>query len=144
MGGHAFLAFFEMGGGVFHICTRQIGEYTKFKGAGLLSAEAILSWSLAGIGWMAIVVAFWAAQNTTVYPIDWYGEPLIQKFVIAPGWVDSVDLTGIAPFGHSSRCYLVNFHYIVGFWALQGHLWHALRSMGFNFKDLSNRFAVAS
>ena len=50
MGGHAFLAFLEIIGGAFHIATRQLGEYTKFKGAGLLSAEAILSFSLAGIG----------------------------------------------------------------------------------------------
>ena len=59
MGGHAFLAFLEITGGAFHIATKQVGEYTKFKGSGLLSAEAVLSWSLAGIGWMAIVAAFW-------------------------------------------------------------------------------------
>ena len=68
MGGHAFLAFLEITGGAFHIATKQVGEYTKFKGSGLLSAEAVLSWSLAGIGWMAVVAAFWCAQNTTVYP----------------------------------------------------------------------------
>ncbi len=144
MGGHAFLAFAEITGGAFHIATKQFGEYTKFKGAGLLSAESILSFSLGGIGFMAIVAAFWCATNTTVYPTEWYGEPLIQKFVIAPGWVDSVDLSGGEAFGHSSRAYLANFHYTVGFFALQGHLWHALRSMGFNFKDLRNTFAVAS
>ena len=48
MSGHAFLAFLQITGGAFHIATRQVGEYTKFKGDGLLSAEAILSWSLAG------------------------------------------------------------------------------------------------
>ena len=36
MGGHAFLAFLEIIGGVFHICTKQFGEYTEFKGKGLL------------------------------------------------------------------------------------------------------------
>ena len=123
---------------------KRLGEWSKFKGSELLSAEAVLSWSLAGIGWMAIVAAFWCATNTTVYPVEWYGEPLIQKFVIAPGWVDSVNLDGVAPFGHSSRCFLVNFHYIIGFFNLQGHLWHALRAMGFNFKDIGNRFSVAS
>ena len=51
MGGHAFLAFVLITGGAWHIATKQVGEYTKFKGKGLLSAEAVLSWSLAGIGW---------------------------------------------------------------------------------------------
>ena len=77
LGGHAFLAFLEITGGAFHIATKQVGEYTKFKGAGLLSAEAILSFSCAGLGWMAVVAAFWCAQNTTVYPEAWYGEALI-------------------------------------------------------------------
>mgnify|MGYP003314434766 FL=1 len=84
LGGHAFLAFLEITGGAFHIATKQVGEYTKFKGAGLLSAEAILSFSCAGLGWMAVVAAFWCAQNTTVYPEAWYGEALILKFGIAP------------------------------------------------------------
>jgi len=75
LGGHAFLAFVEITGGAFHIATKQVGEYTEFKGKNILSAEAVLSWSLAGIGWMAIVAAFWCATNTTVYPEAWYGEP---------------------------------------------------------------------
>ena len=84
MGGHAFLAFVEITGGAWHIATKQVGEYTKFKGKGLLSAEAVLSWSLAGIGWMAIIAAFWSAANTTVYPTEFFGEPLELKFSISP------------------------------------------------------------
>jgi len=137
LGGHAFLAFIEITGGAFHIATKQVGEYTKFKGAGLLSAEAILSFSLAGIGWMAVVAAFWCAQNTTVYPEAWYGEALILKFGIAPYWIDSVDLSGgPAFFGHTTRAALANVHYYFGFFFLQGHLWHALRAMGFDFKKV--------
>ena len=112
LGGHAFLAFLEITGGAFHIATKQVGEYTKFKGAGLLSAEAILSFSCAGLGWMAVVAAFWCAQNTTVYPEAWYGEALILKFGIAPYWIDSVDLSGgPAFFGHTTRAALANVHY---------------------------------
>ena len=134
LGGHAFLAFLEITGGAFHIATKQVGEYTKFKGAGLLSAEAILSFSCAGLGWMAVVAAFWCAQNTTVYPEAWYGEALILKFGIAPYWIDSVDLSGgPAFFGHTTRAALANVHYYFGFFFLQGHLWHALRAMGFDF-----------
>jgi len=137
LGGHAFLAFLEITGGAFHIATKQVGEYTKFKGSGLLSAEAILSWSLAGIGWMAVVAAFWCAQNTTVYPEAWYGEALILKFGVAPYWIDSVDVSGgPAFFGHTTRAALANVHYYFGFFFIQGHLWHALRAMGFDFKKI--------
>jgi chlorophyll a/b binding light-harvesting protein PcbA len=135
MGGHAFLAFFMITGGAFHIATKQVGEYTKFKGSGLLSAEAVLSWSLAGIGWMAIVAAFWCATNTTVYPVDFFGEVLDLKFGISPYWVDTVDLTNGA---HTSRAWLTNVHYYLGFFYIQGHLWHALRAMGFDFKRVSS------
>jgi chlorophyll a/b binding light-harvesting protein PcbA len=135
MGGHAFLAFFMITGGAFHIATKQVGEYTKFKGAGLLSAEAILSWSLAGIGWMAIVAAFWCATNTTVYPVDFFGEVLDLKFGISPYWVDTVDLANGA---HTSRAWLTNVHYYLGFFYIQGLLWHALRAMGFDFKRVSS------
>ena len=137
LGGHAFLAFLEITGGAFHIATKQVGEYTKFKGAGLLSAEAILSFSCAGLGWMAVVAAFWCAQNTTVYPEAWYGEALILKFGIAPYWIDSVDLSGgPAFFGHTTRAALAIVHYYFGFFFLQCHLWHALRAMGFDFKRI--------
>jgi chlorophyll a/b binding light-harvesting protein PcbB/chlorophyll a/b binding light-harvesting protein PcbF len=139
MGGHAFLAFFQLGGGAFHIATKQIGTYTKFKGKGLLSAEAILSWSLAGIGWMAIIAAFWCATNTTVYPEAWYGEPLALKFGISPYWADTVAPIDGAPLGHTSRAWLSNVHYYLGFFFIQGHLWHALRAMGFDFKRLRDR-----
>ncbi len=137
MGGHAFLAFFEIGGGAFHIATKQVGEYTKFKGSGLLSAEAVLSWSLAGIGWMAIIAAFWCATNTTVYPTEWFGEPLELKFGISPYWVESVNTSDYTT-SHTARAWLTNVHYYLGFFYIQGHLWHALRAMGFDFKRLLN------
>ena len=152
MGGHAFLAFIEITGGCFHAIAgstkwedKRLGEYDRLKGSGLLSAEAILSFSLAGIGWMAIVAAFWCSQNTTVYPVEFYGEPLNRAFIIAPAFVDSIDYSnGIAPLGHSGRCYLANFHYIAGFFAYQGHLWHGLRAMGYNFKDLGAKLNLSS
>ncbi len=133
MSGHAFLAFLEISGGAWHIATKQLGEYTEFKGAGLLSAEAVLSWSLAGIGWMAMVAAFWCATNTTVYPEAWYGEVLQLKFGISPYWIDTGDMTGVVT-GHTSRAWLSNVHYYLGFFFIQGHIWHALRAMGFDFR----------
>jgi chlorophyll a/b binding light-harvesting protein PcbD len=144
MGGHAFLAFAEITGGAFHIIagstpweSKRLGVYSKFKGAELLSAEAVLSWSLAGIGWMAIVAAFWCASNTTVYPEAWYGEPLQLKFAISPYWIDTGDLSdGTAFWGHSTRAALTNVHYYLGFFFLQGHFWHALRATGFDFSKV--------
>ncbi len=140
MGGHAFLAFFQIGGGAFHIATKQIGTYTNFKGAGLLSAEAVLSWSLAGIGWMAIIAAFWCATNTTVYPVAWYGETLQLKFAISPYWIDTGNMDGVVT-GHTSRAWLSNVHYYLGFFFIQGHLWHAIRAMGFDFRKVTEAVA---
>jgi len=143
MGGHAFLAFVEITGGAFHIATKQVGEYTEFKGKNILSAEAVLSFSLAGIGWMAIVAAFWCATNTTVYPEAWYGETLALKFGISPYWIDTVDVSDSNAFaGHTTRAALTNVHYYFGFFFLQGHLWHAIRALGFDFRRVTN--AVAS
>ena len=76
----------------FHICTKQFGEYTEFKGKGLLGAEAILSYSVVGVSYMAFVAAFWCASNTTIYPVDLYGEPLKLQFEFAPYFTDTVDL----------------------------------------------------
>ena len=137
MGGHAFLAFLEMIGGVFHICTKQFGEYTEFKGKGLLGAEAILSYSVVGVSYMAFVAAFWCASNTTIYPVDLYGEPLKLQFEFAPYFTDTVDLGSGA---YSSRAWLANTHFYLGFFFLQGHLWHALRAMGFDFKKIGQAF----
>ncbi|WP_320664762.1 chlorophyll a/b binding light-harvesting protein [Prochlorococcus sp. MIT 1223] len=145
MGGHAFLAFVEITGGALHVVAgstpwekKRLGSWSKFKGAELLSAEAILSFSLAGIGWMAIVAAFWCATNTTVYPEAFYGEPLQLKFSISPYWVDTVDLSGTnaAFWGHTTRAALTNVHYYLGFFFIQGHLWHSLRALGFDFSKV--------
>jgi len=142
LGGHAFLAFLEITGGAFHIATKQVGEYTEFKGKNILSAEAVLSWSLAGIGWMAIIAAFWCATNTTVYPEAWYGETLALKFGISPYWIDTVDVSDSSAFlGHTTRAALTNVHYYFGFFFLQGHLWHAIRALGFDFRRVTNAVA---
>ena len=138
MGGHAFLAFFLIVGGAFHIATKQFGEYTEFKGKGLLSAEAVLSYSLAGVGYMAFVAAFWASTNTTVYPTEFFGDVLKLQFDFAPYFIDTdSSLVGDA---HTARAWLVNVHFYLGFFFVQGHLWHALRAMGFDFRRVGKAF----
>ncbi len=138
MGGHAFLAFFTIIGGVFHIATKQFGEYTEFKGKGLLSAEAVLSYSLAGVGYMAFVAAFWCSTNTTIYPTELYGDVLKLQFDFAPYFVDTdPSLVGDA---HTARAWLSNVHFYLGFFFVQGHLWHALRALGFDFRRIGKAF----
>ena len=133
MGGHVFLAFLMLGGGIFHIVTGPFGTYDKAKGSELLSGEAILSYSLAGVSYMGFVAAFWCAVNTTVYPVEFYGETLKLSFDFSPYFSDTVSL---ADNGHTARAWLSNAHLYLGFFYLQGHLWHALRAMGFDFKRI--------
>ncbi|WP_320675083.1 chlorophyll a/b binding light-harvesting protein [Prochlorococcus sp. MIT 1341] len=135
MGGHAIIALITIAGGAFHIATKQFGEYTSFKGKGLLSAESVLSYSLAGAGYMALIAAFWCSTNTTVYPTEFYGEVLKLNFEFFPYFTDTAQgLTGEA---HTARAWLANAHFFLGFFFIQGHLWHALRGMGFDFKRIS-------
>ena len=138
MGGHAFLAFFEIIGGAFHIITKQFGEYTEFKGKGLLSAEAVLSYSLAGVGYCALVAAFWSSTNTTVYSTEFFGDVLQLKFDFAPYFVDTD--ASLATGAHTARAWLANVHFYLGFFFIQGHLWHALRAMGFDFRRVGKAF----
>ena len=136
MGGHGVLAFILISGGAFHIVTKQFGEYTKFKGKGLLSAESVLSYSLAGAGYMAFVAAFWCSTNTTVYPTELYGDVLDINFQFFPYFTDTA--TNLAAEAHTARAWLSNSHFFLGFFFLQGHLWHALRGMGFDFRRVQN------
>ena len=138
MSGHAFLAFVQISGGAWHIATKQLGEYTEFKGKGLLSAEANLAWACAGIGYMALVAAFWCSVNTTIYPTELYGEVLKLNFDIAPYFVDTD--SSLAEGEHTARAWLSNAHFYLGFFFIQGHLWHALRAMGFDFRRIGQAF----
>ncbi len=138
MGGHAFLALFMSAGALFHIFTKQWGEYTEFKGKGLLSAEFVLSTSLAGAAYTSFVAAFWCATNTTIYPVDLYGDVLKFQLDIAPYFIDT-DSSLVAD-AHTARAWLSNVHFYIGFVYLQGHFWHGLRAMGFDFRSIGKLF----
>ncbi|NET08882.1 MAG: hypothetical protein F6K16_30120, partial [Symploca sp. SIO2B6] len=68
--------------------------------------------------------------KTTVFPPEFFGPPLTLSFDRVPVFVSTEPVGGF-----SSREWLANAHFWLGFFFLQGHLWHALRAAGFDFES---------
>ena len=128
MSGHLFVGILEIAGGVFHIIIPPMKMFTRF--FKYQTGDGQLSFALAGIALMGFNAAYFTAVNEVVFPVELFGPVLDAKFGVAPYFADSVDF-GLGL--HSSRFWISNFHFFFAFMALQGHFWHALRAVGFDF-----------
>ena len=92
------------------------------------SGEAYLSYSVGALSLMAFVATLFVSVNSTVFPTEFYGPTLTLSFDRFPVFVSPDGVNTV-------RVWLANAHFWLGFFFLQGHLFHALRAAGYSFKE---------
>ncbi|NEQ68902.1 MAG: chlorophyll a/b binding light-harvesting protein [Symploca sp. SIO2D2] len=126
IGGHIWIGLICLGGGIWHIRTKPFEWVERLF---VWSGEAYLAYSLGALALMGFIAAYFVSVNTTVYPEVFYGPALSIKLDVFP-YFSATDSTL-----YSSRTWLANAHFWLAFFFLQGHIWHALRAAGFNFRQ---------
>ena len=125
-GGHLWIGIILISGGVWHILVPPFAWTDKLF---VWSGEAYLSYSIGAVSLMAFVATLFVSVNTIAFPTEFFGPPLSIGFDRVPYfYVDG------APEQLTNRVWLANAHFWLGFFFLQGHIWHALQAAGFDFK----------
>ena len=124
VGGHIWVSILCIAGGIWHITTQPFAWAKKLF---VWSGEAYLAYSLGALALMSVIAAYFVSVNTLAYPVEFYGPALNIGFDRFP-YFESGNLL-------SARVWLANAHFWLGFFFLQGHLWHALRAAGFDFRQ---------
>ncbi|MEO0408828.1 MAG: chlorophyll a/b binding light-harvesting protein [Cyanobacteria bacterium P01_A01_bin.135] len=125
VGGHIWIGAICIVGGIWHIVTKPL-PWTK--NLFVWKGEAYLSYSIGAVSLMAFVATLFVSVNTVAYPPEFFGPPLKLVFDRFPVFVSP---DGVA----TNRVWLANAHFWLGFFFLQGHLFHALRAAGYSFKE---------
>ncbi len=123
VGGHIWVGILLICGGFWHIATKPFGWVERIF---VWSGEAYLSYSLGALALMGFIAAYFVSVNSLVYPEVFYGPLLNVGLDRYPFFEQGGAIT--------SRVWLANAHFWLGFFFLQGHLFHALKARGFNFR----------
>jgi photosystem II CP43 chlorophyll apoprotein len=125
VGGHLYVAILCIGGGFWHLITEPL-PWTR--NLFVWSGEAYLSYSIGALSLMAFIATLFVSVNTIAFPPEFFGTPLSLTFDRFPVFVSP---DGVL----STRVWLANAHFWLGFFFLQGHLFHALRASGYSFQQ---------
>ncbi|NEQ32003.1 MAG: chlorophyll a/b binding light-harvesting protein [Leptolyngbya sp. SIO4C5] len=127
VGGHIWVGIMLIAGGLWHIRTQP---FAWAKRLFIWSGEAYLAYSLGALSLMAFISTLYVSINPVVFPEAFFGPTLAIGFNRVPYFFSREPLDVI-----SSREWLANANFWLGFFFLQGHLWHALRAAGFDLRD---------
>ena len=125
VGGHIWIGLMCIVGGIWHMLS---SPFKWAKNIFVWSGEAYLSYSIGAVSLMAFVAVLFVSVNTTVFPTEFFGSTLTLNFDRFPVFVsENGELT--------ARVWLANGHFWLGFFFLQGHLFHSLRAAGYSFVE---------
>lgn len=125
VGGHIWIGLLCIIGGIWHMRTTPFGWAKRLF---VWSGEAYLSYSIGAVSLMAFIATLFVSVNSLVFPTEFYGPTLSLVFDRFPVFT--------SPDGAlTARVWLANAHFWLGFFFLQGHLFHALRAAGYSFTE---------